>query len=29
VQKAADPIAVIYASGWHDGKVYDASALGN
>jgi prepilin-type N-terminal cleavage/methylation domain-containing protein len=29
VQKAADPIAVIYASGWHDGKVYDANALGN
>jgi prepilin-type N-terminal cleavage/methylation domain-containing protein len=29
VQKSADPIAVIYASGWHDGKVYDATALGN
>jgi hypothetical protein len=28
VQKAADPIAVIYASGWHDGHVYDANALG-
>jgi prepilin-type N-terminal cleavage/methylation domain-containing protein/prepilin-type processing-associated H-X9-DG protein len=29
VQKGADPIPVIYASGWHDGRVYDASALGN
>ena len=29
VSKSADPVSVIYASGWHDGRVYDASALGN
>jgi prepilin-type N-terminal cleavage/methylation domain-containing protein len=29
VQKGADPVAVAYASGWHDGRVYDANALGN
>jgi prepilin-type N-terminal cleavage/methylation domain-containing protein len=29
VAKSADPLAVIFASGWHDGRVYDATALGN
>jgi prepilin-type N-terminal cleavage/methylation domain-containing protein len=29
VTKGADPVAVIFASGWHDGRVYDATALGN
>ena len=29
VAKSADPVAVVFASGWHDGRVYDATALGN
>jgi prepilin-type N-terminal cleavage/methylation domain-containing protein/prepilin-type processing-associated H-X9-DG protein len=29
VRKSADPVAVVFASGWHDGRVYDANALGN